>query len=747
MSVRWMTSPRALCLGALLNLSFAAACSDRDPIGTEEPPVETCEGVTCGIACCTAGERCATGECVPLDAPCFSSEDCGEDEVCIVRERRCVSRAEFGECRYVPPTGVFRPEIECSYRPREDDPHARYSNVVMAPAVANLTDDDGDGRTGPGDVPDMAFIAFDMAADGCCTNQGVLRIVSGACEGGRLPELATIVNDPETGERFLFDNSAGIAIGDLDPRGNPDDAVPEIVVVMKTATSGQTMALRRVSDDGREWAVMWRNREYPSFAHFQGSNPQHGGPQPSIADVDSDGQAEVIIGNVVLDGQTGELVWDGLETVGPYAGVGNNGFLGPISVVADIDLDGRNELIAGDTIYDAATGALRATLDWGTTGGSCPGVGVRCDGFVGIANFDDDPQAEIVSVRGSEVGLFGAHGTRRALVQLPGGPIDNEGGPPTIADFDGDGRLEIGVAGAAFYTVIDFDCQGTPLPAYCHSEMIRWVHPIQDHSSRATGSSVFDFEGDGRAEVVYADERSFFIFDGETGEALFRDDTHRSNTRLELPVVVDLDADGQAEVIVARAGGGGSMVGIDVFGDADRNWVRTRRIWNQQAYFIGNVREFGIIPTYPVQSFTDPARNSFRQNVYAGNVHDAPDLVVSSLGASTCGNEEIAEIGFFVENLGVAWVGAGVRIRVQVHPDDGAPFDLPAMYTPHQLDPGEAVLLTTSFDWHERAPGGFEVVVTADWEPESDGRGRYNECDETNNTAVASFHDRCLGPG
>src|SRR5690606_23770252 len=122
----------------------------------------------------------------------------------------------------------------------------------------------------------------------------------------------------------------------------------------------------------------------------------------------------------------------------------------------------------------AATGAHRATLDWGTTGGSCPGVGVRCDGFVGIANFDSDPRAEIVSVRSGEVALFGAFGTRRAIVQLPGGSIDNEGGPPTIADFDGDGRLEVGVAGANFYTVVDFDCEGSPLPAGCESRLIRW---------------------------------------------------------------------------------------------------------------------------------------------------------------------------------------------------------------------------------------------------------------------------------
>jgi hypothetical protein len=746
MPVRWMTSARALSLGAILSL-VAAAC-EPDPIGTEEPPVSTCEHSACGTGCCGAEQRCAFDECVSLDTPCFSSEDCGTDEICIVRERSCVSRSEFAQCRYVPPTGEFRPEVECSFRPRGGDPFLRYSDVVMAPSVANLTDDDGDGRTGPGDVPDMAFIAFDMGADGCCTNRGVLRIVSGSCEAGRLPELATIANDPVTGERFPFDNSAGIAIADLDPRGSADEAVPEIVVILRTETSGETMALRRVTDDGREWSVMWRNRTYPTFRHFQGANVQHGGPQPSVADVDSDGRPEVIVGNIVLNGQTGELIWDGLETVGPDAGIGNNGILGPISVVADIDLDGHNELIAGDTIYDAATGRLIARLGWNSTGGSCPGMGVRCDGFVGIADFDGDRSAEIVSVRSGQVALFDTYGYRRAIVSLPGGMRNNEGGPPTIADFDGDGRLEVGVAGASFYTVVDFDCEGTPLPDYCHSPLIRWAHPIQDISSRATGSSVFDFEGDGRAEVVYADERTFFIFDGATGEALYRDTSHTSTTRLELPVVVDLDADGQAEVIVARAGGAaGPMSGIDVFGDAGRNWVRTRRIWNQHAYFIGNVMEFGIVPTYPVQSFTDPTRNAFRQNIYPGNVHDAPDLVISGLRATSCGPGTDADIEFYVENMGIAWVGAGVRVRVRIRPDGDAAFDLPSVYTTRQLDPGESQQITVPFDSATRAPLGFQVDVTVDWEPDDDGRGRYNECDESNNTATARAYDRCIGPG
>ena len=65
--------------------------------------------------------------------------------------------------------------------------------------------------------------------------------------------------------------------------------------------------------------------------------------------------------------------------------------------------------------------------------------------------------------------------------------------------------LGVGIASELWYRVVDTD--GTEL----------WRMPVIDASSRRTGSSVFDFEGDGVAEVVYADEETLWVFDGSTG--------------------------------------------------------------------------------------------------------------------------------------------------------------------------------------------------------------------------------------
>ena len=99
----------------------------------------------------------------------------------------------------------------------------------------------------------------------------------------------------------------------------------------------------------------------------------------------------------------------------------------------------------------------------------------------------------------------------------------SEIGPPTVADLDGDGEPEIGVAGRNQYVVLEAD--GT----------FKWSRQTQDHSSGFTGSSVFDFEGDGASEIVYADETRLWVFDGATGPSRWNTNNitrqHARNTR------------------------------------------------------------------------------------------------------------------------------------------------------------------------------------------------------------------------
>jgi hypothetical protein len=759
--------------------------------------------------CCGSDEACVGETCVPLSQPCEHGEDCELDELCEPSLGVCISRDLVEVCEFRPQVGDFRPTIGCRWTPppapldatAEEIEIAAMSGVVMTPAVANLTDDNGDGVTDVLDTPDIVFSSFNYAVDGCCTNRGVLRIVSGACnDDGTMKTHATLKGlDSDD----WIDNSTGIALGNLHPDDAVDEQVPEIVATFK---NGGTVAWRRTAADGSAWEVFWQNDELPTNRHTRG------GAQPSIADLNADGRPEVVIGNVVLDGVTGKgpgdpdlppgaLAWDGrdLEATIPGAnlGIGNNAFLGPVSTVADVDRDGLQEVIAGNTVYNY-DGSVRWTYGYTTTNSSCGGT-LDCDGYNAVGNFDADMDGEVVIIREGELFVLNHDGspvTRiPSPIRIPGAPGDvtaptyspsafvpteplydedgdllpperilcggalqlaaydhagtpitsggsrvmvstagaNEGGPPTVADFDGDGFAEVGTASSTAYVVFDFQCTGDPLPDECEREWVRWMVSNDDCSSRATGSSVFDFEGDGSAEVVYADETSFRIFRGTDGAVLYKDDTHRSNTRVEMPIVVDVDNDGKSEVVVPEPNTHPDRGGIEIWEDADNNWVRTRRIWNQHAYSVTNVTEDGQIPRRPLPNWASSRLNNFRQNVQPGGLFDAPDFVVREIVRLDCDDTQYT-LQVVVGNDGSLSVPAGILTHIVVTTTDGRDFDLGAVPTTGWLLPGQSETHEVVFE----IPDGPEVTgITVSAHVDDDGMGgqQYNECDDDNNIA------------
>jgi hypothetical protein len=242
------------------------------------------------------------------------------------------------------------------------------------------------------------------------------------------------------------------------------------------------------------------------------------------------------------------------ESLGASVTSYGNGY---IPVVADVDGDGVPELVTGTELYSWD----KVNHKWApkqALGGPA--------GFVAVADFGTYPQAtgaddrahtdgvaEIAVIDAGVAHVYNIYGRSlfTANLQGTGGSAAGFGGPPTIADFDGDGRVELASAGATGYNVFDPDCTGTPDPATCPSlttNGVLWVQPSQDLSSNVTGSSVFDFDGDGRAEVIYGDECFTRVYDGVTGKVLYS--RYRTScTWLENPVIADVDADFSAEIV------------------------------------------------------------------------------------------------------------------------------------------------------------------------------------------------------
>ncbi|GEN10346.1 hypothetical protein MFU01_53830 [Myxococcus fulvus] len=426
---------------------------------------------------------------------------------------------------------------------------------------------------------------------------------------------------------------------------------------------------------------------------------------PSFADLDGDGTVEILNGHFVLS-NTGALKWAGTDTLG--------GPQGPISFAADIDGDGLQEVVNGRSIY-RHDGTLKCRNN---------AIG---NGLSGVANFDADPNGEVIVVSGGNVSLMDDDCTLLWTRAIPGG---GSGGAPNIADFDADGSPEVGVAGASRYAV--FETDGT----------VKWSSVTQDNSSNVTGSSTFDFEGDGRAEVVYGDERRLRIYDGETGAVRF-DVDHASGTTYENPLIVDVDADDNAEIVVASNNYGfPGPNGIRVFRDRRDGWVNTRRIWNQHAYSVTNVNDDGTIPAHPVENWRVPGLNTFRANSQGTGTtspYAAADLIAGEVSSSCDRTTGTLSLHARVTNQGDAAASAGMRVAFY----DGNPTSggvlLGVATLPTVLAAGSSAVVSVAL---ASAPGGTTTVwVRAD--DDGTGAGRETECIETNNAGSGPVSLAC----
>ncbi len=654
----------------------AATCCKSGEECVESACAPACaSGVRCGTTCCGATQVCLAGACTNPGVACKDTFDCEENAFCEPTLGKCLPQPTTASgCEYRPPVDKLEPILEWSWTSSVIKP--TFVQVINMPVVIDL---DKDG------IPEVVIVTSDNFSG---AGNAHLRILDG-----------------KTGAEKLAATAGVYAAGnEVNPRGTPaaadldGDGTIELVAPMKT---GGVIAFKA---DG---SLLWKSRRADGTTPYVGVGNS---VTIALADMDHDGKVEVVYGGVVLD-HTGKVVsGEGREKLGA-----NDAGYGPVSIVADIDGDGQQEVVGGNAAY-----RKNGSEVWKNA--------ALTDGYPAIADLDKDGVPELVVIAQGNVRVQDAKtGVLLATLPLPG---TGRGGPPTIADFDADGVMEFASANGSAYSVFEYDGVTKVITA-------KWSKPTQDLSSNVTGSSVFDFEGDGAAEVVYNDECYVRVYSGKDGTELFKQPSS-TGTIHEYPVLVDVDGDNNTEFIVVSNDLNHTATtcpadatprhGVFVYGDKNDKWVRTRKVWNQHAYHITNVNGDGTLPMPEDVSWGPKGFNNYRVSAQGAGSYNAPDLRVD-LEVSTATCPASITLRARVKNNGTLGVAAGVKVAFHAGTDATAPL-LGEKATTKPLLPGQSEIVTWPYVPVGKGPFSFFVVVDG-----ASGGGVIRECLEDNNSA------------
>jgi large repetitive protein len=391
----------------------------------------------------------------------------------------------------------------------------------------------------------------------------------------------------------------------------------------------------------------------------------------AMADINGDGCAEIFVvtKNLSTNANFKIVAYDCNQTqvwASPASLAFDPGLIG----LADFDGDGRVELYSRTQIFDAHTGTLLGAnnIDDATAGihsGVNKGWGMNSNAPIAVDILPSNPGLELVAgcrIYGVNINRGAMTATLTMLKEYQQyatrtGRIESN--PTSVADFNQDGFLDVLAVGSdgayddnttiffwdvqnnAIKKYIDLSGTGSYLKGWRYGagriniadidgdklmdavyvsgkymyalkegntnlELSRRVN-VTDETSGFTAVTTFDFNGDGRAEIVYRDENFLFVYHSDADGVLILNSQVRCSSRShqEYPIVVDMDGDGSSEICVTcsttTTANGTALTFWDaaevrVYESANEPWVPARKVWNQHGYLNVNVNDDLTIP-------------------------------------------------------------------------------------------------------------------------------------------------------
>ncbi len=602
-----------------------------------------------GCDCCEGFELCWQEQCVDAGSTCQGPADCQAHQICdFTLEGRLLEASSDGGPACMPPYGrcVPAPEAaDCTLSPATAppafEPLAAWgdaaapfaeNSIVGAPVVLPLDDDNCDDHV---DRYDGAEIIFATAAqDAGAPLHGVL-------------------------------HAFGLVGDSLVPRWSSAPATPP---------NDPRSALAAVRDSGHE-ALIAVCTEGERIRAYDGEGVERWLGPPSarcdslaLIDVDYDGVVDVISESQVLDGADGSVV-------AAYGPAPSHGFA-VVDLVAAPQLIW--EIVTANRIYD----------HFGTVLADSGGA----EGFVAVAGgviYAVDPAAHQLrtwSFDGTSVQHIAEVDLHAPFSgSCPPGSAGEllSGGPPAVALQSDAAPGAAGVHTALGYVVHRPDGS------------LVWAAPGEDCDAPTRGSSFFDFDGDGDAEVVRYLGQQLVVHEGGDG-TLLHSACNTGEPGPAHPLVADVDADGFGELL-AFAGSRrpetcdlGQQAGVQLF-RTTAPVTRTRSVYSEFAYRIASTDEDGVASQ--ASASDAPGMRASASSLAA------PDLRAEQLDPS-CADGMIVR----VRNDGAVALPAGLaRVRFV---DAITLYELAHVVIPVTLAPGAAIDVR-----YPDAPAVLEVII------------------------------------
>lgn len=356
--------------------------------------------------------------------------------------------------------------------------------------------------------------------------------------------------------------------------------------------------------------------------------------QASITDFNQDGIPEVYVNNAIYNALTGVQYVPANINISQgktSLAFGNSGSAA-VDVLSSTDCANCAglELVLGNEVYSVrlnpANNIGNLNLEKKIANGT--------DGYTSMADFDLDGDLDALVVSSLQVmGLSGAvqfyvWDIKTQSMLFPPSTVNSflaNTAHPAIGDLNGDGRPDI-----AFNTrdsLYGF--------TYLNNRWNALFRISNVDRSGLSSLSLFDFDADGRSEIVYRDETRLQLINGMNGARLY---TYPciSGTGVDYPTVADIDGDKEAELLCSC---GGKLL---TFEPSPKSWAFTRPVFNQALYYNVNINDDLTIPTHQQAHHLVSNKKQFNTYLsqYAFKSYEAADLFFKSIDAA-CDSDSI----------------------------------------------------------------------------------------------------------